>query len=80
MKREIIVDLDNLSQQRFEAMLERLRLGFPLRFKESRERDPEKRAALIRFYLNTTPPAEDILTGKAFSQVLQTGPKGERDY
>jgi len=69
MKREIIIDLDNLSQQRFKIMLERLRMGFPLRFKESRERDAEKRAALIRFYIDTTPPAGDILNGKAFSHV-----------
>ncbi len=52
-------------------MLERLRRGFPLRFKESRARDAEKRAALIKFYINTTPPAEDILTGEAFAKVFR---------
>jgi hypothetical protein len=70
MMREIIIDLDTLSQQRFKAMLERLRLGFPLLFKESRQRDAEKRAALIKFYIDTTPPADDILTGKAFTKVF----------
>ncbi|MGD1075336.1 MAG: hypothetical protein ABR903_04570 [Thermodesulfovibrionales bacterium] len=68
--KSVRVDVDNLSRQRFEAMLERLEMGYPLKFKDMRSRDSDKAEALVKFYIKTTPPAEDILSGKAFRNLF----------
>ena len=75
----IRLDLNNLSETRFQRRLERLKAGRPLKFKEVRQRDPEKRRLLLAFNLRTSPPAEDILVGKAFRKLLGTsGKRGPR--
>jgi len=75
----IALDLDNISQIKFQRRLERLLAGKPLMFKETRQRDPEKRRLLLEFNLRTSPSAKDILSGKAFRKLLGTqarpGPK-----
>jgi hypothetical protein len=68
----IRLDLNNISKTRFERRLERLKAGRPLKFKEVRERDPEKRRLLLAFNLRTSPPAKEILSGKAFRDLLGT--------
>jgi len=65
------MNLDDLSGLRFRAMLERLEMGYPLKFKDMRPRGPEKAKALVEFYVNTTPPAGDILSGKAFRTLFK---------
>jgi len=37
----------------------------------SKSRDKEKTARLVEFYIKTTPPAKDILSGKAFRELLR---------
>jgi len=65
------VDINDLSKERFSAMLERLQMGYPLKLKNMRRRDKEKTARLVEFYVKTTPPAKDILSGKAFRELLR---------
>jgi tRNA A37 N6-isopentenylltransferase MiaA len=65
------VDINDLSKERFNAMLERLQMGYPLKFRDMRPRDKEKTARLVEFYVKTTPPAKDILSGKAFRELLR---------
>jgi hypothetical protein len=65
------VDINDLSRNRFRAMLERLQMGYPLKFRDMRPRDKEKTARLVEFYVKTTPPAKDILSGKAFRELLR---------
>jgi Mobilization protein NikA len=75
----IRLDLDRISETRFRRRLERLRAGRPLKFREVRPRDPEKRRLLLAFNLRTSPPARDILSGRAFRKLLaissRPGPK-----
>jgi tRNA A37 N6-isopentenylltransferase MiaA len=65
------VDINDLSKERFSAMLERLQMGYPLKVKNMRRRDKEKTARLVEFYVKTTPPAKDILSGKAFRELFK---------
>ena len=65
------IDLDNISYVKFESMLERLHAGKPLKLKETRVRDKNKRIALRKFFIDTTPTPEDILSGKCLSEVIQ---------
>lgn len=65
------MDLENLSSERFGAMLERLEMGYPLKFKNERPRDPEKSKALVEFYVRITPSAKEILSGRAFRKLLK---------
>jgi hypothetical protein len=69
------LDLDSISEARFRRRLERLKAGRPLMFRETRQRDPEKRRLLLAFNLRTSPPAGDILSGKAFRKLLGTSGK-----
>jgi hypothetical protein len=71
----IRLDLNRLSEMRFQRRLERLKAGLPLKFKEVRQRDPEKRRLLLAFNLKTSPPAKEILSGKAFRKLLGTSRK-----
>ena len=71
----IRLDLNNISEIRFQRRLERLKAGRPLKFKEVRQRDPEKKRLLLAFNLRTSPPAGDILSGKAFRKLLGTSGK-----
>ena len=66
--KEIVLSLKDVQRKRHEAKLEMLRLGLPIRRKRSFPRDPEKRKALLEWLLEVTPPAKDILSGKAFSE------------
>jgi hypothetical protein len=65
------VDINDLSKKRFSAMLERLNMGYPLKFKDMRPRDRDKAAELVEFYIKATPPAKDILSGKAFRELFR---------
>jgi len=65
------VDINDLSEKRFSAMLERLEMGYPLKFRDMRPRDRGKAAQLVEFYIKTTPPAKDILSGKAFRELFR---------
>ncbi len=55
-----------------------LRLGLPIRRKRSFPRDPEKRETLFEWLLRITPPAKDIISGKAFSERFRKN--REREY
>ncbi len=67
-KKEIILSLEEIHRKRYETRLERLKPGLPLRRKRSFPKDPEKREAVLEWLLRITPPAENILSGKAFSE------------
>jgi hypothetical protein len=69
------LDLNRLSETRFQRRLERLKAGRPLKFRDVRQREPEKRRLLLAFNLKTSPPAKEILSGKAFRQLLGTSSK-----
>jgi hypothetical protein len=69
------LDLSRLSEMRFQRRLQRLKAGLPLKFKEVGQRDPEKRRLLLAYNLKTSPPARDILSGKAFRKLLGTSSK-----
>ncbi|MGC2062474.1 MAG: hypothetical protein WA610_05805 [Thermodesulfovibrionales bacterium] len=66
----IYIPIDNLRELRFKSRMKRLDRGLSLKIKEKRKRDPEKRKLLAEFFIKTTPPAEDILSGKAFRELL----------
>jgi len=70
-EREITLSLKDIHRRRHEAKLEMLRLGLPIRRKRSLPKDPEKREALLKWLLRITPPAKDILSGKAFSEMFR---------
>ena len=75
-EKEVVLSLKDIKKKRHEAKLEMLRLGLPIRRKRSFPRDPEKREALLEWLLRATPPAEDILSGKAFSGRFRKTPIG----
>lgn len=75
-RKEIVLSLEEIRRKRYEAKLERLRRGYPLRFKRTRPRDPGKEEAFVEWLLRITPPARDILSGKAFSELFRKGRKG----
>lgn len=68
---KIYIPLDELRELRFQSRLRRLDKGFSLKIKEKRKRDPGKRKLLAEFFVATTPPAGDILSGKAFRELLK---------
>jgi hypothetical protein len=68
---EIYIPIDGLRELRFRSRLQRLDRGLSLKIKEKKKRDPEKRKLLVEFFIKTTPPAEDILSGKAFRELLK---------
>ncbi len=69
-EREIVLNLREIYNRRHEIKLERLRSGLPLKRKRNLPKDPEKRKAVLEWLLRVTPPAEDILSGRAFSERL----------
>lgn len=54
-KKEIVLNLKEIKRKRYEARLKRLRCGYPLKFKRTRPRDPEKEEALLEWLLRVTP-------------------------
>lgn len=70
-ERIIRFDLKNIFSDRFYQRLSRLEKGLPGRAPDTRERDPEKRKNLVEFWLSTTPPAEDILSGKWLREFMK---------
>jgi hypothetical protein len=68
---KIYVPIDGLRELRFQSRKKRLDRGLSLKIKEKRKRDPEKRKLFTGFFIKTTPPAEDILSGKAFRELLK---------
>ncbi len=71
MKKRIIISLETLDEEYKKEKLFRFKSGYPLRFKRTKPRDEEKRKALIEFLIKVTPSAEDILSGKAFSELFK---------
>lgn len=65
------INLKRLKRTAFQEKLNRLKKGYPLTFKRTKPRDPEKEKALLEFLLRTTPSAEDILSGKAFRRFFR---------
>jgi len=76
-KKDMVLSLKDIQRRRFEEKLWRLRNGLPLKPKRTKPRDPEKSEAYIDFLVRTTPPAKDILSGKAFSELLRKAIKGK---
>jgi len=68
---KIFIPIDELRELRFQSRMQRLDRGRSLKIKEMKKRDPEKRKRLTEFFMNTTPSAEDILSGKAFRELLK---------
>jgi len=71
MKREKILRLESVSEEYKRAKLERFKRGYPLKFKRTKPREKFKSKALLNFFLRTTPPARDILSGRAFSELFK---------
>lgn len=69
--KEITLRLNDLKNIYFKEKLNRLNSGFPDRFKRTKPRDREKEKALLNFLLRVTPPAEEILSGKAFKKIMK---------
>ncbi len=67
-EKEIFLSLRDIYKRRHEIKLEKLRSGLPLRRRRSLPKDPEKRKAILEWLLRVTPPAKDILSGRAFSE------------
>ncbi len=70
-EKEIVLSLKEIKKKYHEAKLERLKNGYPLKFRRTKPRDPEKEKALLEWLLKNTPPAEDILSGKAFEELFR---------
>ncbi len=75
--KEIILSLEEVRKRYYREKLERLRSGYPLKFRRTRKRNPFKSDAMVEWLLRITPPAEDILSGKAFSELMRN--KGSDD-
>ncbi|GAB6065821.1 hypothetical protein JCM9492_09130 [Aquifex pyrophilus] len=71
MKKEITLNLEKIEKEYNKVKIERFKKGYPLRFKRTRPREKFKSDALIEFLLKITPPAKDILSGKAFSELFK---------
>ena len=72
--REISISLENIRQRYYKEKLKRLEMGYPLKFRRTRARDPFKSKAMVEWLLRITPPAEEILSGEAFDRLF----KGEQ--
>jgi len=70
-KEEIVLSLKEIKGKYHEAKLERLKKGYPLKFKRTSPRDPEKEEVLLEWLLKNIPPDEDILSGKAFEELFR---------
>ncbi|WP_461828703.1 hypothetical protein [Aquifex sp.] len=71
MKREVILSLSKVDEEYKKAKLERLKKGYPIKFKRTKPREKFKKEALVEFLVKITPPAKDILSGKAFSELFK---------
>ena len=69
MKMEI--KLDEIEKIRLNKYLELKEKGFKLKHKRTRPRNPEKQKLLVEFALSQIPPADDILSGKYFREILK---------
>ncbi len=70
MSQKIVLSLKEIKPAYTQAKLERLQKGYPLKFKRTRPREKFKKGELVKFLLNITPPAENILSGRAFSKLF----------
>ncbi len=75
MKKEIVLSLNKVEEQYKKAKLERFKKGYSIKFKRTKPREKFKREALVKFLIKITPPAKDILSGKAFSKLFKTTEK-----
>ena len=71
MKREVILSLSKVDEEYKKAKLERLKKGYPIKFKRTKPREKFKKEALVEFLVKITPPAKDILSGEAFSELFR---------
>ncbi|QWK20610.1 MAG: hypothetical protein KNN13_04645 [Hydrogenobacter thermophilus] len=69
--KEKVLSLEEIEKRYFEEKLNRLREGYPLKFRRTKPRDPRKREAMVKWLLRVIPPAEDILSGKAFEELFR---------
>jgi predicted ATP-dependent protease len=72
-EKKTTLSLKDIERLYFEEKLRRLQGGFSLKLKRTKPRDPEKRQALIEFIIKSIPSAQDILSGKAFSELFRKG-------
>ena len=70
MKKEITLSLEKIAEEYKKAKIERFRKGYPIKFKRTKTREKFKTKALVEFWIKVTPPAKDILSGKAFSKLF----------
>lgn len=71
LMREISISLENIRQRYYEEKLKRLEMGYPLKFRRTRPRDPFKSKAMVEWLLRITPPAKVILSGDAFDRLFR---------
>ncbi|RUM31377.1 MAG: hypothetical protein DSY42_02870 [Aquifex sp.] len=71
MRKEIILNLEKIEEEYRKAKIERLKKNYPVRFKRTKPREKFKRDVLIEFLVRITPPAKDILSGRAFSELFK---------
>ncbi len=71
--KEIHLRLEDIRNRYHREKLQRFLQGYPLRFKRTRPRDPFKSKAMVEWLIKTTPPAQEILSGRAFSKLFKRG-------
>lgn len=71
LMREINISLEDIRQRYYEEKLKRLEMGYPIKFRRTRPRDPFKSKAMVEWLLRITPPAKDILSGEAFDRLFK---------
>ncbi len=71
LMREINISLEDIRRGYYEEKLKRLEMGYPLKFRRTRPRDPFKSKAMVEWLLRITPPAKDILSGEAFDRLFR---------
>lgn len=69
--KEKVLSLEEIEKRYFEEKLDRLRKGYPLKFRRTKPRDHHKREAMIRWLLEVIPPPEEILSGSAFEELFR---------
>ncbi|NPA54679.1 MAG: hypothetical protein GXO21_08460 [Aquificae bacterium] len=68
---KIKIDIEKASEYRLQKELERRKKGLKIRYKRTKPRDSEKWKELKKFILSQLPPADDILSGKYFKNLLK---------
>ena len=71
MRKKFSLSFSEIEERYKKESLERVKKGYPIKFKRTKPREEFKEKTLVEFWIRTTPPAKEILSGKAFSKLFR---------